>query len=109
MIILGNFLAALAIILKNVFFIAEILIFLRVISSWMGADPYNQFNRILFNITEPILAPFRRIIPPIQGIDISPIFLLILISFLDKFLVTTLIDYSNKVKFSLDFILKFLG
>lgn len=51
-------------------------IIIRIILSWlamggyMGASPLQE---ILFLITEPVLAPFRRIIPQIQGIDLSPL------------------------------------
>lgn len=65
-------------------------IILSAIFSWLFAfDVINRRNRVvsqvadmLDRITTPILAPFRRIIPPLGGIDVSPIVVLLLINFL---------------------------
>ncbi len=48
-------------------------ILIRVILSWVRVDPYHPLVRIIYQITEPILAPFRRAIPPTAGLDFSPI------------------------------------
>lgn len=73
------------------FTVLYILLFVRVILSWVRPDPYSQFYevyRFIFNITEPLLAPIRRILPPTGGIDFSPIILFLLISFLQRMLVS---------------------
>ena len=58
-------------------------IIIRALLSWVSIDPYNPLVQILFQITEPILAPLRRIIPPIGGMmDITPIVALILLQVL---------------------------
>lgn len=65
-------------------------IILSAIFSWLFAfDVINRRNRFvsqvadfLDRVTAPILEPFRRIIPPLGGIDISPIVVLLLINFL---------------------------
>jgi YggT family protein len=49
-------------------------IFIRIILSWIAAGNYNPAIEIIGAITEPVMRPFRRIIPPIGGFDISPIF-----------------------------------
>lgn len=49
------------------------LIFARIILSWVKHNPYNPLIRFIYDITEPVLGFFRRIIPPIGVIDISPI------------------------------------
>lgn len=57
-------------------------IFFRAILSWVNPDPYNPIVRVLDQITEPILAPLRRVVPRIGMIDITPmiaIFILIAI------------------------------
>ena len=64
-------------------------IILSAIISWLFAfDVINRRNRFvnqiadfLDRITAPLLEPFRRIIPPLGGIDISPIVVLLLINF----------------------------
>ncbi|MCB0034071.1 MAG: YggT family protein [Anaerolineales bacterium] len=73
------------------FTVLYILLFARVILSWVRPDPYSQFYevyRFIFNITEPLLAPIRRILPPTGGIDFSPIILFLLISFIQRMLVS---------------------
>lgn len=49
----------------------------------------NSIGRFLYAVTEPVLAPIRRILPNLGGIDISPIVVLVLIFFLRTFLATT--------------------
>lgn len=44
----------------------------RSLLSWFRVDPYHPLARFLFQITEPILAPLRRYIPPIGGVDFTP-------------------------------------
>lgn len=64
-----------------------ILIFIRLILSWIpGIDPYNQFVQLLYQITEPVLEPARRLIPPIGMMDISPIVVFIALNFLSSML-----------------------
>jgi len=45
----------------------------RVILSWVRVDPYHPVIRFLYKATEPVLKPFRRVIPALGGIDFSPI------------------------------------
>jgi YggT family protein len=56
-------------------------IIIRIVLSWMGGSgAYNPAVAIIDAITEPVLRPFRRAIPPIGGLDISPVFAIILLS-----------------------------
>jgi YggT family protein len=71
---------------------------IRVLLSWINVNPYggprldHPLVQILYRITDPVLEPFRRLIPPIGGaIDISPIIVLILIEILRTILVRLLI------------------
>lgn len=54
-------------------------IFIRIILSWISQGTYNPATAIITTLTEPVLRPFRRFIPPIGGFDISPIFAVILL------------------------------
>ncbi|KAF5048167.1 YGGT family protein [anaerobic digester metagenome] len=58
--------------LINALNIYNILIFARVILSWIIQDPHNPIYRFLHSITEPVLGPLRRIIPS-GMLDFSPI------------------------------------
>ena len=65
-------------------------IIIRALLSWVSIDPYNPLVQILFQITEPILAPLRRIIPPIGGMmDITPIVALIILQVLQAIIDST--------------------
>jgi YggT family protein len=54
-------------------------IFIRIILSWISQGGYNPATAIITTLTEPVLRPFRRLIPPMGGFDISPIFAIILL------------------------------
>ena len=54
-------------------------IFIRIILSWISQGGYNPATAIITTLTEPLLRPFRRVIPPLGGFDISPIFAVILL------------------------------
>jgi YggT family protein len=58
------------------------LIIASAILSWFGARIRNPAIPLVYQLTEPVLSPFRKIIPPIAGIDLSPVFALIAIRFL---------------------------
>ena len=53
------------------FGILQIALFARVISSWVGGSPYSKWWRWSFVLTEPILAPLRRVVPTIGMFDIT--------------------------------------
>ena len=48
-------------------------ILVRVVLTWFPVDPSNPIIRLVFEVTEPVLAPFRRVIPRIGMFDLSPI------------------------------------
>ena len=48
-------------------------ILVRVVLTWFPVDPSNPIIRLIFEVTEPVLAPFRRVIPRIGMFDLSPI------------------------------------
>ena len=54
-------------------------IFIRIILSWIAQGTYNPATAIITTLTEPVLRPFRRLLPPMGGFDISPIFAIILL------------------------------
>lgn len=58
------------------------LIVIRALISWVSPDPRNPIVQVIYALTEPVLAPFRRVIPPLGFIDISAIVVLILIELL---------------------------
>jgi YggT family protein len=64
--------------------ILQIGIFIRVLLSWFPIDPNNPIIRVLYEVTDPVLAPFRRVIPRIGMFDLSPLAALLVISVLQN-------------------------
>jgi YggT family protein len=68
----------------------SLLIFMRIVFSW-GVSSVNSLMRFLIRVTEPVMGPFRRIIPPLGMFDISPIVVLLLIQLFQRAIVGTLL------------------
>jgi YggT family protein len=66
----------------NVFFFA---IIVRSILSWVKPDPRHPLTIIMYQLTEPLLAPVRSRIPPIGGLDLAPMIVLVGILLLSNF------------------------
>jgi YggT family protein len=69
----------------------SLMIFARIIMSW-GVSPHNRLLHFLIRMTEPLLGPFRRVIPPLGMIDISPIIVLFLLDLLQRAVAATLLQ-----------------
>jgi YggT family protein len=84
-----NFLAAL-------YYVYTILIFLYILMSWVQL-PYNvwigRVRTFLHDTVEPYLGVFRRIIPPLGGLDLSPIVALIVLQLIYRVLATVLTQF----------------
>jgi YggT family protein len=65
------------------------LLIIRALMSWVSPDPRNPVVQIVAALTDPIMQPFRRIIPPIGAIDISPMILIFVVYFI-KMMITRL-------------------
>jgi Predicted integral membrane protein len=65
-------------------------IFAVVIISWINPGSYNPAVEVLHKITEPVLKPFRRLIPPVSGMDLSPIAALLALQVLKMLLIPPL-------------------
>jgi YggT family protein len=95
MFIIGYFLNALATVINYVLTFYLFIVLARAILSWVSPDPYNPIVRFIHNVTEPVLYPIRTKLPVgFSGIDLSPIVVFLVIIFLQKFLVNTLIRLS---------------
>jgi len=53
--------------------------FAIIVLSWIAPNTYNPATALIANMTDPILRPLRRYIPPIGGFDVSPIFAIIML------------------------------
>lgn len=64
----------------------SLVLFVAVILSWINLPDDNPFVRIVRQLTEPVLAPLRKVLPPLGGLDLSPIVLLLGIRLLQRLL-----------------------
>jgi YggT family protein len=88
---ISNFLFALAKLVEILLGVYMWIVIGRAILSWVNPDPYNPIVRFLHDVTEPLLARIRRMLPIFGGgIDFSPMILIMAIYFLMSFLVPTL-------------------
>lgn len=67
--------------------IATILIVIRAFWSWVSPFPTNPPMRLIWNLTEPILAPVRSVLPDLGGMDLSPLVAILLLQGLEYVLV----------------------
>lgn len=99
MFVLENLIFALAKIIDIGLTIYMWIIIGRALISWVNPDPYNPIVTFLYRVTEPVLAPIRRWIPLRgMGIDISPIIVILVIYFLQMFLVKTMIQLTTYLR-----------
>ena len=75
------------------------IVFIRVILSWVNADPYNFLVQIIYRISEPLLAPFRNLVPSYRiGLDFSPMIAILALIMLQviimNFFVPTLVSFA---------------
>ena len=68
------------------FTILKIALLVRVISSWLPVSPYSVWVRWSYVLSEPILAPMRRIVPNLGGLDVTPILAYFLLNLTESLL-----------------------
>ena len=73
-------------------FIAQTLVILVIVDVFLGyfMSPYHPVRQVIDRIVEPMLAPIRKIIPPIQMIDLSPLVLIVLIQVVNRLIIAFL-------------------
>ena len=98
MFMLSNFILAIAKLLNFALSAYIWIVIGRAVISWVNADPYNAIVRFLVQATEPVLMRIRRVIPPMGGLDLSPVILILGIVFLQSFLVPTLQQIAMSIR-----------
>lgn len=101
MFILANFVNALAYVLDFILTVYMYILIARAILSWVNPDPYNPIVNFLYRATEPVLYRVRRVLPDMGGLDLSPLLVLLAIFFLQKFVVSSLFEVANRLKFGI--------
>lgn len=98
MFVLSNFIIACARVIDIVLTVYMWIIVARALISWVNPDPYNKIVIFLYRVTEPVLRPIRRIIPRHNlPIDFAPLIVLLIILFLQYFLVQTIIGMAHRI------------
>ncbi|MHB8138549.1 MAG: YggT family protein [Smithellaceae bacterium] len=96
MFVLSNFIIASARVIEIILTVYMWIIIARALISWVNPDPYNKIVVFLYRVTEPVLRPIRKIIPRHNmPIDFAPLVVLLIIFFLQVFLVQTLIQMAQ--------------
>ena len=97
MFVLSNFVNALAWVVSILLTIMYWVILVRALLSWVNPDPFNPIVQLLTRLTEPVLEPIRRLLPPMP-VNISPIIAFFIIFFLQRFLVASLYDLAMRLQ-----------
>jgi len=84
----GAFMVAVLDVLFAILSVIQWLVIIAAVISWVNPDPRNPIVQFLYRSTEPILRPFRRLLPPGRtgGIDFSPLLVILAIIFIRTFL-----------------------
>ena len=98
MFILANLINAIAYILNVALHLYMWILIARAVISWVNPDPYNTIVRFLYNVTEPALYRVRKILPlGFGGIDFSPLILILVIIFCQRFVINTLFQLAHQL------------
>lgn len=91
MFVLGELFHSLAFLVNGICQILYWLLIARIIISWFPIDPYHSVVQFLYQVTEPILAPLRKIPLHIGMLDLTPLLAFFLLQFLSRILVRILL------------------
>ncbi|MEW6697173.1 MAG: YggT family protein [Bacillota bacterium] len=72
--------------LNVAFWVYEMMLLARILMSWIPHNPHNPIARFLYETTDPYLNIFRRFIPPLGMIDISPIVAFLVLRLIQSFI-----------------------
>ncbi|MBU8848517.1 MAG: YggT family protein [Desulfobacterales bacterium] len=91
MLILANFFEAIAVVLDYGLTFYMWIVVAGAVLSWVSPDPYNPIVRFINNVTEPVFYQIRKRLPVnFGGLDISPVIVILVIIFLQTFVVNSL-------------------
>lgn len=93
----GLFVLTFAYLLKLLIYTHLFIVIIQVIISWVNPGAYNPITVILYQLSEPILKPARRLIPPAGGFDWSALVVLIIMQLMIILLVSPLMDLGSRL------------
>jgi len=100
MFVIGNLLQTIAFIVDRVLQLYNLVLIIAVLVSWVRPDPFHPIVQFLRMASEPVFDWIRRRAPfvVVGMLDLSPLVAFLIIYFLRSFVVTTLIDFSLRLK-----------
>ncbi|MBF0216513.1 MAG: YggT family protein [Candidatus Omnitrophica bacterium] len=97
MFIVAEIIRGLALLVSILFSVVYFILVIRIVISWVGADEYNEIVRIVYSVTDPILAPLRRLPLQVGMIDFSPIVAFLLLSVVKNVIVGILYQLAYRL------------
>ena len=98
MFVVSNFVLAIAKLVELAVYAYILIIIARALVSWVSPDPFNPIVRFLHRATEPVLRPIRRRLPSAMGLDLSPLVVLVVLKFIEWFVVESLRDLAISLR-----------
>ena len=95
----GLFVLTIANLLQTLIYIHMFIIIIQIVISWVNPGAYNPITVIMFQLSEPVLKPARRLIPPAGGFDWSPLVILIIMNLMIILMVSPLMDLGRRLSF----------
>jgi YggT family protein len=98
---MGNIILGLTEVLSIVITSYKWIIIIRALLSWVNPDPYNPIVQFLTRVTEPVLRPIRKLMPPwkLGGLDLSPLVAILILIFLEYALIGNLREWGMSMKY----------
>jgi len=90
----GIFVLALAELLAKALYLLMFAIFVQVVASWVAPGAYNPALSLVDSITHPLLKPLRGLLPPLGGLDLSPMIALVVLQLAQMLLVAPIRDFA---------------
>jgi len=97
MFVIGELFKSLAFLVNGVCTLLYWLLFARIIISWLPVDPYHAVVQFLTQVTDPILAPFKKLPLQIGLLDLTPLVAFIAIQFVNTVLVRILLNVAYQL------------
>ena len=78
---------------ETLFGLYILIVMLRLLLQWVRADFYNPLSQLIVRLTQPVLAPMRRTMPAIAGIDLASVVLLLFLQIAEQWIVTGVLGH----------------
>jgi YggT family protein len=98
MFVISNLLYAIAIVLQLFIYVEIFAVILSALLSWITPFRYSTFRQFIDAVADIVLRPFRKLIPPIGPVDITPMIAIFVLVFLENFVVRTLLDLAVRLR-----------